>query len=174
MICAIDVETSGLNPGYHQIMELAIIPVGENWGGKLDDALHLRLRVSKFDKEALKINGLRPLEGLTREEGHKAFYEWKIKNGIPKIVALGHNVVFDLSFMSNWLPSNDNSLHYIHYDSMQLALAINAKKKVFQGVSLKKIAETLEIKNEMPHSSLSDAITALNCYKAMIDKFIMV
>jgi DNA polymerase III subunit epsilon len=176
-ICAIDTETSGLDPRLHEVLSLCIMPVND----QLDDlgiALNLRIKaVNPVDPKAISLNHLDSTVGFTKSEAWTRIKEWRKKYGIVKIIPLGHNIAFDIMFLKTLMPNISDFQDIFHYrfkDSMILAQIINDVYyrtnhiKYFQSVGLEKVSDKLGIPNSTAHSSESDARTSLLCYKKMI------
>ena len=176
-ICAIDTETSGLDPRIHEVLSLCIIPIKDDFTD-LGLTLNLRIRaVNPVDPKAIAINKLDPTVGFSKSDAWKALKEWRRKNLITKIIPLGHNISFDLMFLKSIMntPADFSDLfHYRFKDSMILAQIINdihfTQKgcKYFPSVGLDKVSGHLGIQNMIAHSAESDARTSLLCYKKML------
>ncbi|HPT70870.1 MAG TPA: 3'-5' exonuclease [Candidatus Cloacimonadota bacterium] len=176
-VCAIDTETSGLDPRLHEVLSLCIMPVNDKFED-LGLTLNLRIRANNpVDAKAIAINKLDPTVGIAKSEAWKTIREWRRKNLITKIVPLGHNISFDLMFLKTLMPNPTDFQDIFHYrfkDSMIMAQIINdvhfARKSVkfFNAVGLEKVSERLGIQNMVAHSAESDARTSLLCYKKML------
>ena len=147
MRVALDTETSGLTAGYHEILEIAIVPLDDNYFPDPNvpvfhtkvrpefperiqlGALIANGRVSKENKddpnafEAAK----KEMESYpTRRETIGAFLEWYKENVLPtgkkQMSPLAHNWHFDSSFLEHWfLPSHKDGISFIgtyfHYQA---------------------------------------------------------
>lgn len=88
----IDVETTGLDPLRHEIIEVAIVTKTESYHVKI-----LPENIERADKKALEINGYNPKDwfgAVTQKDA--AIATSRLLNG--KII-IGHNPSFDMSFI---------------------------------------------------------------------------
>ena len=106
IFCALDVETTGLNCDIDEIIQFAGILLDENLEVMKEITLHAHPTLEKLDKEALEafaINGYTPERweklGATDQAGlvknlQKFFY------GNGELLAIGHNISFDIVFIT--------------------------------------------------------------------------
>ena len=134
ILAAFDLETSGLDPAVHDIIEIAIVPLNP-------EAVH----PENADPESLKISGLNPFEGEDIQKVATDITMWMEDNHIERIEAVGHNLRFDLDFFQIKFPSLSRIFSGHCHDSMQLAIVINdisllqTGKKLFPSVSLRNL-----------------------------------
>lgn len=193
LLCAIDTETTGLDPAKHEIIEVAIIPLNCDLTAhpKLVP-FHMKLRptrpedvdpramsCNKVELTQLILNGVNPITAADMLE--KWFKTLPLPDG-KKIVPLGHNYIgFDSLFMREWLgPANyDHMFDYNVRDTLPVAHYINDRsffqdeKQPFPQLTLRYLSAQLLIKNPAPHTALGDAYTAALCYRALMGKFPM-
>lgn len=181
-ICAVDVETSGLRPGIHEILSMCIMPLNDKFEPLGIDFLVRIKAMNPCEARALEINKLDPTVGLSRNEAYTKLKEWRKKYGIEKIVPLGHNINFDLPFISLLFPRQDDyrdMFHYHNRDTMAIAQVINDlqilqnKPKMFTSVSLSKVADTLGINSSQAHSAQGDCAMTVAVYKKMMGMLII-
>jgi ribonuclease T len=112
MPVVVDVETSGLNPATDALLEIAVVMVGVDEGGKLTreetHAYHVEpFPGARLDDEALEITGIDPFcplrFAIPEEQAlHRIFdvvRQQLEKTGCYRAVLVGHNAWFDLSFI---------------------------------------------------------------------------
>ncbi len=191
MMCAIDTETTGLDPSFHEIIQIAILPLDSNFEqlkGILPFYLCLKPEYpERVNPEAMKVNKLSLAEIMTRGiDKMKAadmlenwFKKLGIKNnkygGENKIMPLGQNYGFDRGFIQQWLGVEQYNTYFdYHYrDLMHAALYLNdkagmhAEKVPFPKVNLQYIATTLKIETDRAHDALQDCLTTSRCYKQL-------
>jgi DNA polymerase-3 subunit epsilon len=96
-ICFIDIETTGLDPSKHEIVELAALVVDPtDW--QIIRELELRVKpehIETASKEALKINGWFPSDDAVSLDWGLSELEPLLCDAIPA----GHNPRFDLGFL---------------------------------------------------------------------------
>lgn len=129
-IAAIDIETTGLDPIYHDIIEIAIQPLTDKFEpSPFQKPFVARIKARRPENaspKALEINGLDLDEGDDYEHILKKLRAWLIDNGIGKIQILGQNVDFDLSFIKVHFPELARRIsHRDIRDSQRLARAFN-------------------------------------------------
>jgi DNA polymerase III epsilon subunit-like protein len=190
--CVIDTETSGLDSTFHEILEIAIVPLDYNfepWKGCLP--FYLRMKPNhpeRISPEAIRINKLDVAKcianGVDQEAGSELLQEWIRKLNIPankygspnRIMPLGQNYQFDKGFIQQWLgPATYDSMFHYHYrDTMVSALAMNdragyyAERIPFPKVNLQYLATTLGVKTLGAHNALHDALTTARVYQKLM------
>ena len=135
MYCAIDIETTGLEVGVHEIVQLAIVP--------LDDKLEPdaeRAHIAPFirprhperaTRQAMETNGL-VLSWLAKYGTARRFAAAAVKKYVralhpgntPRITPVGHNYAgFDAPFLREFLGARFYRKHFDYHvvDSMQAA-----------------------------------------------------
>ncbi len=109
-ILYIDVETTGVEPGKHGIIQLAALM---DIGGEIVDTFNLKCQPhegAEINPEALKITGTDPEELKTRTTSSDAYREFlrflekhiSKFNKEDKAYPAGYNVQFDLQFIEAW------------------------------------------------------------------------
>jgi len=194
LMCSIDLETSGLIPGYHEIIQIALLPLDSNLNpSKLFPPFDFKIKptyLNRVNLDALKITRNQFSDivetGFEQEVVKEIFYSWfdKLKLGESrKIVPLGHNISgFDIPFIRAWL-SHETYENYFHghlRDLQTIACYLNdraefhAEQTPFPKLGLKEIAAKLgvEIIKEMTHDALYDAVIASECYQKILLKLI--
>jgi DNA polymerase III epsilon subunit-like protein len=189
-MCAIDIETTGLNPTHHEIIQLALIPLDNNLEPRTDvSVFDVKIRPNYIDRveyKALQVNKMQfndILEiGVSQEKSFELFEYWfqKLKLGENKrIVPLGHNITqFDMPFIRHWAGEHA----YTHYflgqarDTMLTAAYLNdvsdfaAEQTPFNKLTLRDIANKLDIEvhDASTHDALYDAMLAMKVYKKLL------
>lgn len=154
----IDIETSGVIPGKHQILSIGAIC------SKTGERFYEECRIYKWNKieqSALKVNGFTELECRdetkpTPKQIYNKFKKWCL--GRSNILA-GHNIgSFDVQFLKmmekgEWM----FKYHYIDLHSMAFC-------RFGESLSHKNIAIKLGLDPEpTPHNALGGAISEYNC-----------
>lgn len=159
----IDVETTGLEPSYCEIIEFAGIRVRDN---KIVDTYSTLIkpfwRIDEFIEQ---------LTGITNEMLETAPLPEeiipKIRNFIGDDILLGHNVNFDVNFLYEaFMAALDVPASNDFIDTMRIA------RKALPELShhrLSDIAEYLNISPNTYHRALSDCQTTLDCYYKLQD-----
>lgn len=191
-LCAIDVETSGLNPLIHEVVQICILPLNNLIEPRRDVLpFYMNLRPENpecLDEDALKTNKLTKVElmekGYDRYKAAGLFEEWIMKLKLPvtdygtpkKIYPLGHNYAFDRVFIMKWL-GEDLYNYYFHYhyrDTMQSALYLNDRAGAtyeripYPKVNLEYLCNIFKIEHTKKHDALGDCIATAEIYKKML------
>ena len=193
-ICAIDTETTGLNPHFHEIIQLCILPLDSNLYPR-QDVLPFYVEIipenpERIDPEAMKVNKLN-LEKLLRngfdqEKVKDLLEQWIEKLGLPytkygnrkKIIPLGQNYAFDKAFIINWLGAElyNEFFHYHHRDTMCAAAYLNdkaamhAEKVPFSKLKLTWLAYKLNIEYNNKHDALDDCRVTAEVYRKLLKR----
>lgn len=108
----VDVETSGLNPSAHALLEIAVVPLALDEQGKLypleTESYHVEPFLgAEFDPESLALTGIDPGHPFRfaipeQQALHNIFTRIRSlldQFGCQRAVLVGHNAWFDLSFI---------------------------------------------------------------------------
>jgi len=188
VLCAIDTETTGLKAGFHDVIEVAIVPLDTNLDIMQEvPPFHMILqpkRPERITAEAMKVNGFSldqlMIEGMDPWRAADLFDSWfqrlKLAPG-KKISPLGKNWPFDKGFIEDWVgPETFNQCFHYHYrDVGPVALFMNDRaefqtpgKFPFPKTSLQYVATTLGIETDRAHRALEDAVVTAKVYKKMM------
>ena len=118
-LCAIDTETTGLIAGYHEVIQLCILPLDSNIKPR-KDVMPFYIELipdypERASEEALRVNKINlselALRGHDREKAKDLLDEWVDKLGLPctkyqnrkRLIPLGQNYAFDRGHIAEWL-----------------------------------------------------------------------
>jgi len=191
-ICVIDTETTGLNPEWHEMIQICILPLDSNIQPRRDVLpFYIELipeHPERADPKAMEINRLSfakiAQRGLDREKAKDVFEEWAQKLKLPQtkygkkkqILPLGQNYPFDMGFIKAWL-GHEMYNQYFHYgfrDTKIVATYLNdraamhAEKIPFNKLSLGSLAKKLNVTHEKAHDALSDCQTTAEIYRQFL------
>lgn len=186
LLAAVDIETTGLIAGYHDMVQICVLPLNgdiEPYDG-LSPFYHKikPLHPERIDSEAMKINGLNLEELMVCPEPHQVadyFADWVDSLGLPlgkRIAYLTQNAPFDIAFMKLWLGATgfDNFFMRRGRDTMFTAQALNDRAAFqgntlpFTGVGLKDLTHTFGIQFDNHHDALADCIATAKVYKELL------
>jgi DNA polymerase III epsilon subunit-like protein len=193
ILCAVDVETTGLQAGYHDIAQICILPLNEQYLPSREIIpFNMNLspkRPENADQEALKKCKLKLadliLEGMDPHRAADLFEEWFEKLKLPggkKIAPLAHNWPFDRGYLIDWLgPKNFEDRFYHRYrDPMVIGNFCNdladlrGEQYFYQKLELPYLVSLLHV--EAPgrlHDALNDCVAVAEVYKRMLHRGII-
>lgn len=166
----IDIETTGLDVIKHEIIEIGCVittpklEVIEKFElkikpKKIKNAEPISLKITHYNKENW-------VNAYFLEEALKILSE-RAKD----CIMVGQNVSFDSAFLEYaFLKINlKNNMHYHKLDTISIAWAKLYKKRDISHFSLREMCKYFDIKNENPHSALSDAYATYELYKKLLE-----
>lgn len=186
LLCAVDTETTGLVAGFHDVIEVAVVPLDADlqpMKGILPFEMFLHpKRPQNIAGEAMKVNGIDlakvQVEGFDPWSGAERFDDW-FRNKLclaqgRKIAPLAMNWPFDSGFLKDWLgPSTFNDLFHYHYRDlgpvgkwMNDRAEFQAEQCPFPKSGLQYMAEKLGMVPERKHRAIDDALLLAKVYRA--------
>ena len=187
LLCAIDVETTGLKPGFHDIWQVAILPLDSNIK-PLKSVLpfYMDIKASNPDRIDSKAIKLPRAEFARRQQSAIESFscadlldEWFDRLKLPlykRIIPLAQNWPFDRSFLIAWLGilSFEHLFFPVYRDTMAAAAFISdltdfkSEKILFTQHNLAFLCARLGVQNAKAHDALQDAIATAECYRRML------
>jgi len=165
----IDIETTGLDVTKHEIIEIGCVITTPKL--KVIEKFELKIKPEKIenaDSISLKVN-------------HYNLEDWEFAHTLKDVmkifskktkdcIMVGQNVSFDSCFLENafYKTGFKNNMHYHKLDTISIAWAKFHKKRSFEHFSLREMCKLFDIKNERPHSALSDAYATYQLYKKLM------
>jgi DNA polymerase III epsilon subunit-like protein len=187
ILCAVDVETTGLTAGFHEIWQIAILPLDSTYTpNKEIIPFYQDLKVQypdRVNRNAVKLNrndfALRQKRALDPFTCADLLDEWFQKLDLPlykKIVPLAHNWPFDRSFIMDWLgPASFYDFFHPHYRDSMAAAVFNSDVTAFKcdritmpKFNLAHLCNYFNVNNMKPHDALQDCIATAEVYKRLI------
>jgi DNA polymerase III epsilon subunit-like protein len=191
-MCVIDTETTGLEAGWHDLIQICILPLDSNLLPR-KDVMPFYLEMipehpERADPKAMSINRLDfaiiGQRGHHPDKARDLLEHWIAKLGLPqtrygnskKILPLGQNYSFDVGFMKAWLGTEtyNDWFHYAYRDTKVAAAFLNdragmhAEKVPFAKTSLGSMAKKLNVRHEKAHDALSDCMATAGIYRQML------
>ena len=181
IIASIDIETTGLDPHRHDIIEIAILPLdGMLKPSETIQPFTARIKARRpqnIEQKALEVNGLDPSDGEEYHEVLARLLAWLEEYGIGTIDLLGQNVDFDRSFIEEQFPELAARCgHRNIRDSQRLARAFNdivllrTGETAFGQLGLSDLRKALGIDCSREHRALDDARDAALVYRTLLGK----
>ena len=187
LMAAVDLETTGVRAGYHDIIQIAVLPLNADlrplesvqpFYTTIKPKYPERASKAATYKHHLSVDDL-VLNAPDADKVADLFVEWVERLQLPVgryLVPLAHNWPFESSFLKSWLGVEMcSSIFHAHArDSMGLAIAINdlaafsGEITPFHSVSLNSMCKKLNIINVNPHDALSDCIAEAELYRTLL------
>jgi len=198
-MCVIDTETTGLDPNFHEMIQICILPLDSNIRIRRDILpFYIELlpqHPERADPAAMQINRLDfaiiGQRGHHPDKARDLLEEWIFKKLKPpttkygtfkKILPLGQNYPFDMGFIKAWLGNETYNewFDYNYRDTKVVANFLNDKagmhveKVPFSKTSLGSMAKNLNVINEKSHDALSDCQTTAEIYRKLLQQGLLV
>lgn len=190
ILCSIDIETSGREAGYHDIIQLAIQPLDSQVRPRQDIRPFNRVMrpesIDRVDKQATAVHGI-DIDDLIQTAPsaysiEKALGRWFIDLDLPldcRIAPLAHNWAFEAAFLKAWLGVDQFDVFFnsAARDTMLDAMFINDRlymsgmKIPFPSVSLNYMCKVLEVTNTHAHDALCDCRATAEVYRKLLLEF---
>lgn len=185
VLAAVDVETTGLLDAYHDLIQVAVLPLDHNLDPLPVAPFYANLRPlhpERADPEAMKVNGLDMADLMLAPSAVQVadhFDEWfeRLNIGVfKKLVYLTQNAPFDVSFLRQWLGIQGFEKYFTRRgrDTMFTALSINDKAVwrnqaiPFSRVGLKDLCQHFGIPLDNHHDALADCIATAKVYRELL------
>lgn len=148
----IDIETTGLISGYHEIIEIAIV---DEQGNKYHEKIKPK-RIQLADMRALNINGYKYKSWLNAIEPSQAAYE--ICDMLKDCTIVAHNPHFDMQFIDELLHEHgyQSSWKRRYIDTITLAYE-HLKPLGISSCSLDDCRRFFGWSTSLSHTALQDA-----------------
>lgn len=186
VLAAVDVETTGTVDGYHEIVQVAVVPLTDDIEPS-DDMPPFYMKIKpdypeRAEKMAMQVNGLN-LDELKfcpdRWEAADLFDDWFENLKLPmykKLIYLTQNAPFDIPFLKQWLGVIGFSKYFTPRgrDTMFTATAYNDYATwrnmpiPFNRVGLKELCEYFGVDFNNHHDALSDCLATARVYKELL------
>lgn len=188
-MAAVDVETTGLLCGYHEVIQVAIVPLdNELHPSEIMRPFYLNIKPNYPERQrgALGVHGIKMDElletSVSQEKAADLLDEWFVGLDLPfgkKLSPLAHNWGFERGFLTHWLGLStfDAIFHPYARDTMALATIVNdaaawfGKECPFKRLSLKALCDRYGIEIINAHDALSDALATGQLYREMMRSF---
>lgn len=161
---AFDLETTGLSPEKDQMIEIGAVKIRDSKIiGKYNCIIHPEVFVSDFIIELTGISREMLSQGIPMREGVEGFLEFS--EGFP---VLGHNIMFDYSFMK----IAANSIHRsFERDGVDTLVAARKLLKNLKNKKLETLCAHYHYINEAAHRAYDDALATAVVFEQMKKEF---
>lgn len=186
LLAVVDTETTGTVAGYHDIIQVAILPLNSDLDPAPDvSPFYMNIKPDfpeRATPAAMAKNGM-SLEELKNapDKYDVADYleDWFRNLNLPmgkRLIYLCQNSPFDIAFLKSWLGSEGFDRYFARRgrDTMFFANAINdraayqGKPVPFSNVSLEALANFYGISYDNAHDALADCIITAKVYRALL------
>lgn len=172
-VVIVDIETSGLNPELHSVLEIAAVPLDSSVTGGVFFTPALDVDwLTGADPEALSVNRYfeRRLWETEYSEADTRASLLDLGNLLDGAIVAGSNPLFDVGFLRDLYDAYDLSFPLIHHRLFDLApYAAGALGLGADLPSLARVCELLEVTNPDPHTALGDARATAYCINTLME-----
>lgn len=174
----VDLETTGLDPGRHEIIEIGCLLARQipraGRGPEVEFIEDFEIRVKPrhletAEPEALRITGYNEADWLFATELNQALKTLVDKTA--ETIMVGQNVTFDWSFLTRAFSDTGvrPKFHYHRLDLMSMAFAKLYDVETVQRFSLFALAEHFGVKQERAHTALDDVRVTYQIYRRLVN-----
>jgi DNA polymerase III epsilon subunit-like protein len=185
VLAALDIETTGTTEYWHEIVQLAILPLDDNLDPMDVSPFYMNIRPEHPDranKDAMRASGLslsQLMQCPDKVQVANALDDWYKTLGRPMnrgLMPLTQNGVFDIPFMKAWLGEEHYHRYFTFFgrDTLQSAGLINDRAAYkgmplpFSRLGLKSLADRLGVELINHHDALSDCLTTAKVYRELL------
>ena len=180
LLAFVDVETTGLQPGFHEMIDIGMIVT--NLNGQPIDQLFLRIMPShpeRTEPGAAALNGFSVALWQERGFDSEAAAVRKLLDfaeevsGEKGLLMVGYNAWFDISFIDHLFRSQDETWRKLfHYFVLDLpSMAWGQKHRSLTGSALSKsLGIAAETSDPLKHTGLSGAQYNLKVYQTLLSE----
>ena len=165
----LDIETTGINVIKHEILEIGCVIT--DYKLQVKEEFEIKIKPEHIENSnpiALKVNhyNQKDWENAIELKNALKIFSKKVKD----CIMVGQNVAFDSGFLEyNFEKYNvKNNLHYHRLDTISIAWAKFHNDPNILHFSLREMCKHFDIKNENPHSALSDARATYLLYQRLV------
>ena len=185
VLAAMDVETTGREPGRNEVCQLAIVTLDVH----LEPVKHFYTNIKpehpeRMHPQAIETHGL-TVEALEQEPDRYTvcdnLWDWFQDMNLPpgkRLIPLCHNCQFDIPFVQHMLgldafyeifgyPTRDTQATVV---AMMDKAAYQGTKIPFPYANLGACCEALGVKLDDAHDALADALATARVYKALMER----
>lgn len=174
----IDTETTGTDPNFHEIIELAVIIVKQTErpgkGPKIEIVEECEWKIKpqhleRAEEAALRVNGYNEVDWMFAVDRKNAMEEFAKKTQSCSFVS--HNLVFDYAFVMKAFEETgvDSRMHYAKLDTISIAFARLYDAPLADKFSLRALCELLKVENTKAHTALADTKALVEVYKKLMN-----
>lgn len=190
LLCAVDVETTGLDPAKHDLIQICILPLDANIKPIKIMPFYMNMKPKRpetINRKAMTVSNLSLVQLLRTAidpwDAVDLLDEWFNRLHLPvgkKLVPLAHNWVFDRQFILEWLGGPKSFEYYFDYhyrDSFPACSYLNDRADAhcepipFPHIGLAEVCSKTGVQNLKAHDALQDCIATAENYRRLLTYF---
>lgn len=190
LLVGVDTETTGLVPGYNEIIQIAIVPLNSEIQPHPGiDPFYMNIAPDYPERAsgAAAVHGIEMEELMkapSQEESVEAFDRWFTELDLPmldggyrkRLVPLAHNWAFERTFLLHWLGLQTFSEIWSGHPRDTLVLgahlndlaAWNGTTCPFNRLNLGNMCEVMGVRLDNAHDALGDVLATAELYRAIL------
>lgn len=173
----VDIETTGLVPGYHEVIDIGVVVT--DLDGNIKDSLFLRVQPEHPERTspgAARVNGYnaakwRALNALTKAEAADSLFAFHARtNAGFNVLLVAFNSQFDTAFLDHLLRERGRSwremYHYFVLDIPSMAWSLGYRDLTNGGLA-KRLGVPDEPRIADQHTGITGALLNVRIYQAL-------
>ncbi|PIR43741.1 hypothetical protein COV24_01125 [candidate division WWE3 bacterium CG10_big_fil_rev_8_21_14_0_10_32_10] len=156
----VDTETTGLNPRWGRVIDIAVVSVKEGKViNKYETLVNPGQNISKFISSYTGINNK-----LVKKAPEFIDISYNLKDLLDNTIVIAHNAMFDISFLKNEFKRVNLDWH------TEYMCTINLCRKLYPTIKkrdLDTLAKNFNVKIENRHRALGDALATARIFTKM-------
>lgn len=179
ILAHIDIETTGLLPGYHELVDIGIVYT--DLDGNVLAKFHRKImpeHLDRVDPGAVRVNGFNPEvwrehNAVSAEEARKALLRFeRARFSARRILRVAYNCKFDAAFLDPLYREHGEQFDQPNYSYVWLDIPSMAWVLGYRQLRLTELAEALGVEpspsNPLEHTGLADAEANVRLYRALL------
>ncbi|WP_138268501.1 3'-5' exonuclease [Anaerofustis stercorihominis] len=158
--CVIDIETTGLDSEYNEIIEIGALKIRAT---KISDEFSILVKPQKetISEQIQELTGID--NEMIKDAANIKDAILKFNDFVGKDILVGQNVNFDINFLYDNYEKNTN--FYLSNDYVDLLKISRKISPEFENHKLETILKKLNIQRDQKHRALSDCIDTYHCFE---------
>jgi len=190
VLCAVDVETTGVVFGYNEVIQIACVPLDIHMKpSKEHRFFYLNIAPTYPERQSMQAKMKHGLDAhklaeecLSQEQAADMLDDWFTGLNLPsgkRLIPLAHNYAFERGMLSHWLGVDTfDAMWHIHpRDTFTFATSLNdvaawqGRTVPFPQVGLTSMCRKLGIPLDNAHDALADCLATAELYRNLLSLF---